>query len=64
MNCTASLPRAALRCASSGRMGGCAICCEPTGWAIKIGGLDRADTLDGFVAEPSDDDIRIGSASD
>jgi hypothetical protein len=34
------------------------------GLGDKIGGLDRADTLDGFVAELSDDHTRIGSASD
>ncbi len=34
------------------------------GLGDKIGGLDRADTLDGFVAEPPDDHTRIGCASD
>ncbi len=34
------------------------------GLGDKIGGLDRADTLDGFVAEPSDDHTGIGSVSD
>ena len=34
------------------------------GLGDKIGGLDRADTLDGYVAESSGDRTRIGSASD
>ena len=32
---TLTLPRAVSRCASSERMDGCEICCEPMGWARK-----------------------------
>ena len=53
-SCTASLPPAASHCASSARMDGCAICCEPTAWAKRSGASTERLTLDSLLGGEAD----------